>query len=494
MSGIDEVVAVARRVAAASPSLAADVAAVRDRLARPLRVAIAGRTKAGKSTLLNALVGERLAATDATECTRIVTWYRYDLGYSVTARLRSGESRSLEFERSAGSLQIRLGGLGVAEVDRLEIGWPSSRLAHLTLIDTPGLDSGTPGSSERTIAALVGEDSGSGEADAVVYLMRHLHRKDAEFLEAFDQPMATASPVNAVALLSRADEVGGGWGGALQSADAIAARYAADPRVTSLVLTVLPLSGLLAETGASLREEEVAAVRQIASLDGAGRAALLLSVDRFRNRPENPLGPEVRERLLRRFGLFGLRFAVDALVASPALSGPELARRLVEASGIRSLETLVRRQFTDRADALKARSALTELRQIAERARRERLPGAQDLAAALERFEAGSRELAELRVLHLAHVGAAGLDDAERAEVDRVLDGSSLAERLAQPIGTGPAGLARVALEGVERWRTRASNPLADRQAIEVAETVARTYEAMVQQLRQAEAGARSRG
>ena len=41
-----------------------------------LRVAIAGRVKAGKSTLLNALVGERLAATDAGECTRIVTWYR----------------------------------------------------------------------------------------------------------------------------------------------------------------------------------------------------------------------------------------------------------------------------------------------------------------------------------------------------------------------------------------------------------------------------------
>ena len=55
------------------------------RLDEPLRVAIAGRVKAGKSTLLNALVGERLAATDAGECTRIVTWYRNALGYRVVA-------------------------------------------------------------------------------------------------------------------------------------------------------------------------------------------------------------------------------------------------------------------------------------------------------------------------------------------------------------------------------------------------------------------------
>ena len=47
----------------------------RVRLTGPLRLAIAGKVKAGKSTLLNAILGDELAPTDAGECTKIVTWY-----------------------------------------------------------------------------------------------------------------------------------------------------------------------------------------------------------------------------------------------------------------------------------------------------------------------------------------------------------------------------------------------------------------------------------
>ncbi|HJX86248.1 MAG TPA: dynamin family protein, partial [Gemmatimonadales bacterium] len=47
------------------------------RLEEPLRVAVAGMVKAGKSTLINAIIGEEIAPTDTGECTRIVTWYRY---------------------------------------------------------------------------------------------------------------------------------------------------------------------------------------------------------------------------------------------------------------------------------------------------------------------------------------------------------------------------------------------------------------------------------
>ena len=66
----------------------------------PLRVAIAGKVKAGKSTLLNALVGDQLAPTDARECTRVVTWYRDAHTYRVVAHGQDGSSRQA---RSAGA-------------------------------------------------------------------------------------------------------------------------------------------------------------------------------------------------------------------------------------------------------------------------------------------------------------------------------------------------------------------------------------------------------
>ena len=70
-------------------------------------MAIAGRVKAGKSTLLNALVGERLAPTDAGECTRIVTWYRKGPSYAVSAQLLDGSEQTLAFKRGDGALDIR---------------------------------------------------------------------------------------------------------------------------------------------------------------------------------------------------------------------------------------------------------------------------------------------------------------------------------------------------------------------------------------------------
>ena len=449
------------------------------RLDEPLRVAIAGRVKAGKSTLLNALVGERLAATDAGECTRIVTWYRHALGYRVTADLRPSGSADLVFRRDDGELQIELDGRPLESIERIEVGWPSQKLADLTLIDTPGLASADERNSERTTSALLDRGAdGPGEADAVLYLMRHLHHTDSQFLEAFmDRSIAQASPVNAIVVLSRADEIGAARPDALDSARSIAARYAGNQRVRELASGVVPVAGLIAETGATLRQEQFGWLREVAQLDEPKRADVLRSVDRFRNADLNPLGEEIREELLGRLGLYGLRLAVRLIADGEVRTATELSGALLEHSGIRELQRVLAEQYTARAQALKARSALAALRVIGLELDRQGARDAADLVQAVDRLEASSQALALLRLLHLVLSGQITLAPDERAEIDRLCGSGPAAERAGLAARSAPDEVRAAAIAGLERWRSRAGNPLSDRQTVEAAEIVIRAYE-----------------
>ena len=455
------------------------VDAVTRRLDEPLRIAIAGRVKAGKSTLLNALVGERLAATDAGECTKIVTWYRHALGYQVTADLRPDGRAELPFRREDGELAIDLGEHGVDGIERIEVGWPSAKLESMTLIDTPGLGSANDGTSARTTASLLdaGVD-GPADADAVLYLMRHLHHGDARFLEAFmDHSIAHASPVNAVVVLSRADEIGAARPDALESAATIAGRYASDPRVRELASGVVPVAGLLAETGAALRQDQFHWIRDLAALASDVRDRLLVSVERFRDADANPLSEAIREELLDRLGLFGLRFAVGLVADGSVRTAPELSTALLERSGIRELQRVLEESYAARASGLKARSALVALRAIGVTLTRDGVPAGGDVVDAIDRLEASSGELALLRLQHLVLAGHVAMDDDERAEVDRLTSSAGPQSRTGLDAAASIDDVRAAALGGIERWRARSNNPLSDRRTVEAAEIISRAYE-----------------
>ena len=258
--------------------------AVLDHLDDPLRVAIAGKVKAGKSTLLNALVGEELAPTDAGECTKIVSWYRDGVTYQVMLEPKSGAPRQVPFTRDAGAIEVDLGSTTADEIERLLVDWPSSTLKQMTLIDTPGIGSLSTAVSARTTTFLAPDDDRATAADAVLYLMKHLHTTDMDFLAAFhDEEVSQATPVNAIAVLSRADEVGAGRPDSMESATKIATRYRGDAKVRRLVQTVVPVAGLLAVTGETLREAEYAALVQLAGATEPPVEKLLISADRFVN-------------------------------------------------------------------------------------------------------------------------------------------------------------------------------------------------------------------
>src|SRR5258707_4161410 len=98
------------------------------RLNQPIRVALAGTLKAGKSTLVNALVGEDIAPTDATEATRIVTWFRHGPIPKVTGNHRGGRRTNVPITHSGG-LTFDLPGLNPPPSDNPEPRLPAQELA-----------------------------------------------------------------------------------------------------------------------------------------------------------------------------------------------------------------------------------------------------------------------------------------------------------------------------------------------------------------------------
>jgi GTPase SAR1 family protein len=456
-----------------------------ERLDDPLRIAIAGKVKAGKSTLLNALVGEQVAPTDAGECTQIVTWYRDGLSPAIVVYPSGGGAPApLPVHRRDGALVIDLQGHSVEDLDRVVVDWPSQSLRAATLIDTPGTASLSVQTSHRTVRFLHPEEDTATEADAVIYLMRQLHASDYEFLEAFrDQGVASAASINTVGVISRADEIGGGRVDAMESAQAVAARYRVEPALRGLCQNVVAVAGLVAQTARTLRQTEFIALRELARVSSAELGRALLAADRFvADGPETAsvaaVQSDVRRALLLRFGMFGLRLSTTLLqqgVNSPAA----LATELVDRSGLTDLKDILHNQFTERRDVLKARSALLALDSFL---RADPRPGSAELAGDVERIFAGAHEFTELRLLSALRSGAIALPGAVVLDAERLLGetGAAVRTRLALPPDADSPVVREAALEALSRWHDLAENPMTARSAADACRVLVRTCEGML--------------
>ena len=310
------------------------------------------------------------------------------------------------------------------------------------------------------------DDDGIGQADAVVYLLRHLHGSDVDFLEAFhDDDFANANPVNAIAVLSRADEVGACRPDALESAERVAQRYGDDAKLRQLCQRVVPVAGLLAQAAATLTEAEFQALRTLAAMDPDALAELTLTVDRFVGESTDcDVAPLEREDLLHRLGLFGVRLAVTEIAEGRASTATSLCASLRSASGVEALESTLATLFAGRRDVLKARVVLVRLDEIC---RARPADGVDQLVSELERVGANAHEFSETRLLSAVRSRGLTLTDDETTELERLLAPSPDAPPLEQV----------AILEAIGRWTARAESPFSTRDESLAARTIVRSYE-----------------
>jgi Dynamin family len=444
------------------------VLGVRRRLDEPLRVAIAGRLKAGKSTLVNALIGRRVAPTEVGECTRIVTQFRYGTADRVDVVRRDGSRSSLPLDDS-GMIPQRLG-VSRHDIAYVDVTLTSDHLRELTVVDTPGLSSTNTAVSAGARRFLfsdatapidddidddsVGAISG---AEAIIYVFTQSVREDdLQALEAFRSISArlASNPINSLGLFNKVDKLVAGVADPWPVAGPLAGDQSKVLR--RVVSEVVPVVGLLAETteAGRLTAADCEALRALAQQPQGERAVLLASVDLFTSR-ECSVPREQRERLLRLLDLYGIGFAIAQLAAQPQLASGDLVRMLFQASGFPRLRHTLDQAFRWRTDAIKAGWALSSLEKLASHT--ERPYDRELLRDAIERVlqQPEYHRLRLLEVAQLVSTGSVELPEPMEQELTRLALSSDPQWILGLPAATTEQ-LVKAAREAANRWRVYA--------------------------------------
>lgn len=480
--------AVAHLCVALQPQVSQQTAAgfqeVLRRLHAPLQVAVAGRIKSGKSTLVNALIGRRVAPTDVGECTRLVTRYQYGTVDRIEVVLQDGRRQVLPFDANG----MIPASLGVEGVSHIEAYLTNAVLRDFTVIDTPGLGSLDAASVARTEELLdpVSRNAVAG-AEAVLYVVTQgVRADDHSTIAAFTAATASrdAGPVNAIAALNKVDAVApetveGSDGDVWRAAEILASKQAEllRPRVAD-VLPVISLLAESAETG-EFTSADAEALRQLAALDADTRTMMLMSGDLFTSW-DCDVASGLRSRLLEKLDLYGIGRALEALDAEPGLTAGALRRVLFDASGFAAVRGRLDAVFRARADGIKAAAALASVTSLASGDPGERQRVHDAIEVLLARPEA--HQLRLLEALTLVSSGAVTLAQDLTDEVLRVGSTPDVAGQLGLR-GRPAEELVAYSLERAGWWRSFASFGATPAQA-RVAHVVHRAYFLIWQQLR----------
>lgn len=476
-----------------------------DRLHQPMRVAIVGKIKAGKSTLMNALLGEAVVATGTVEATFNVNWLKY--GERKYLRVHFKDDRPPE-EKTFDELDIITRRADehysyLASIRYVEVFYPNSILQIFNLIDTPGLQSYYIDDSQNTFDFLQihgkslteTTQNEASNADAVLYLFsQSIATTDEEIMMELQGPIiGQATPINAIGVLTKVDVY---WGDEepMPAGIRIAKRLADDPHVRPLFYTIYPVCGLLALGAQTLQSSEFQILQQLAALPTERFTSLIRNVERFtqRNYDDISIAPTARTQVLERLGQYGVWFAYQCL-QNGITNQAELVEALIQQSGIANLRTLIQSHFGHRAFLIKLSNGLQRLK-VACFQQQQRLSGGDrqivtEIAGRFEALESQAHAFQELRVLRSYYEGKLELSP---EEVKQLLDvtgehGTHCGQRLGLKEESTLVDMMKVAQTQMQAWQFRASDPFgASPQMLEAARVMTRSYERIIYHLKEA--------
>lgn len=325
----------------------------------PFTLAVFGRMKTGKSSIINALVGRNLAITGVEEATATVNWISHgDKAQedSVLVHWKDGKTEPVPFVRIsdwAGKSPEVL--KRVADTAFLQLYADIPLLKNINIVDTPGTGSVADEHEETALeflsprAALDTEQEGR-KADALLYVFPAVARaSDQDLLSNFAQSrMPGSDPYNSLGVLHKWDGLAAGN---VREEARNKARVLAD-HMRNIVSDVIPVSAPLAMAARSAPDAFFEGIVDLTST--AESRDVILKALRRDNRWD---ADEQRMRIRKSYPLPWVSFVrlVHLMIEHSCRSAAEARKVCLEESGFPELERTLDGRFFKRAALIKQR-------------------------------------------------------------------------------------------------------------------------------------------
>ena len=196
------------------------------KLKQPLRIAVIGEVKSGKSTLLNAFAGGQIAPTNVTEATACLMVAEYSEDRSGEIRYRNGASKKGTVEEIYQILKANENDQNFfKDVDHVKIMTPLSGLRDVTIVDTPGLATITGQNAQVTQEHFQ-------HIDVVLWVLNANYLGQSDINDEIRTVAKMGKPI--IAVVNRIDEIDGNVDDLIEYVDDNLGIY---------LKTVKPLSG-----------------------------------------------------------------------------------------------------------------------------------------------------------------------------------------------------------------------------------------------------------